>query len=160
MKKTILLLLLIICNASPMFAISTCGDQQVCASLGEILEIDKVIVETVEHGRDEDLTSVQKKSVNKKDELTNEVIFSAMQVKIKTNLTTPINIDADFMELTHDSNAYSFDSNDLIFEPNNRVINNPVNGIVTDDFVPKANIRPETLVGNYKGKVMFTLGAI
>ncbi len=158
-KKVLCILSLFIITGATACA-NDCSTQTLSATLGEILELDKVIVEGIEHNRDEPLTFVVKKSVTGIGTGMNEIELSPMKVKIKTNLTTPISISAEFVELEHEQDLHSFDSQFIIFEPNSRVINNPFNGAISDEFVPKVMTTNTVVEGGYEGIVRFTIGAI
>lgn len=134
--------------------------QVLSTSLGQVLELSKVIVETTEHNVDMPLLDVKKKSKTSISPDINQVSLSPMAVKIHTNLTTPISVTAEFLELNHTLGKYTFSPSDLSFSPNNQTINNPFDEIISEEFIPQLNVRKESATGIYTGKVRFTIGAI
>lgn len=128
--------------------------------LGQILSIESVKVEHITYHKNEPMYNVLIKTADKSNPNVYPLGLSPMIVKIHTNLVTPIYVNAEFLELKHAINAYSFPVGDIAFSPNTYTINSPYDGVETGVFTPVATARTNTVQGAYIGKVLFTLGAI
>lgn len=154
---------LILCLILLSSSIAYCAEssqQTLSASLSDILTISKIIVENVEHDRDEPILSINKTSNTYINPNLNVVTLSPIQVKIHTNMSTPISVGAKFQQLNHSENKYNFASNDLSFSPAEITVNSPYDNMIVGDFVPTMNVRTGVVNGLYKGILVFTLGAI
>ena len=160
MKTKIFLILLSLILFTPKAISNEIATQNISTSLGEVLEISKIIVDTVEFEKNENLDNIKKKNSNKQNKNFTTITLSPIKLKIHTNLTTPISVSADFQELTHNEILYNFNQKDIIFIPKSRTINNPYDNIITDEFIPQLTVQPNAKSGNYTGKIMFTLGVI
>lgn len=86
--------------------------------------------------------------------------MTPLQVKIHTNLSTPIIVNAQFTELKHIANPYKFSDFNLSISPTSYTITNPYDHVVSGTFIPYAIIKPDTVLGDYIGTLIFTLGAL
>lgn len=136
------------------------AQQTLNATLPEVLEISKVIVESKEYPRNSMFDNVTIKSVDTTNPNIYPLGLSPMVVEIRTNLSTPIYVTAEFQELKHALGSYDFPVGDLSFSPQTYTINNPYDGVQTGVYTPVAVARTVTVPGEYLGKVLFTLGAI
>lgn len=160
MKFKIILYILCFLFISNSVQASEIATQTLNINLGEILEISKIIVDGVEYDVDENFSNVKKRNVSSKTRGITRISLSPIKVKIHTNLSTPIMVNAEFQELNHSENLHNFNPSDLSFIPDSRTINNPYDNVITDEFVPVINVTPDTIKGLYNGQIMFTLGAI
>ena len=129
-------------------------------NLPEVLEIEKILVEDMEHERDAQLVNLQIKDTNFFSNDTTILTMTPLQVKIHTNLSTPITVNAQFSELKHTSDPYKFPDFNLSISPTSYTITNPYDHVVSEAFVPYAVIKPDTVPGDYIGTLIFTLGAL
>lgn len=135
--------------------------QQILAvSLGQILSIESVKVEGVTYHKNEPMYNVTIKTANKSNPDVYSIELSPMIVKVHTNLATPIYVRAEFLELKQVIGPYRFPNKDLGFSPSTCTIHAPYDGVETGQFTPIAKARPNTIAGDYVGKILFTLGAI
>ncbi len=108
MRTKIYLFIFLIFFSSQTAKCIEASEQTLAASLGNILEISKIIVENIEHDRDVPLIGVQKKTNTPSNPNLNIITLTPMQVKIHTNMSTPISITAEFQEMKHTSNLYNY----------------------------------------------------
>ena len=134
--------------------------QILSTNLPEVLEIEKIIVEDVEHERDAPLPNVKITDTNFFSNESTILTMTPLQVKIHTNLSTPIIVNAQFTELKHITNPYKFSDFNLSISPTSYTITNPYVHVVSGTFVPYAVIKPDTVLGDYVGTLIFTLGAL
>ncbi len=134
--------------------------QILSTNLPEVLEIEKIIVEDVEHERDAPLPNVKITDTNFFSNESTILTMTPLQVKIHTNLSTPIIVNAQFTELKHITNPYKFSDFNLSISPTSYTITNPYDHVVSGTFVPYAVIKPDTVLGDYVGTLIFTLGAL
>lgn len=157
-KILILSLLLFNINISVLGANQASQTLNTC--LPEVLEIEKIIVSEIEHERDANLTNLKIESINKVYQDYYVIALTPLQVKIHTNLSTPIIINAEFPGLKHTQNSYDFSKFNLSIFPTSYTITNPYDHVVSDVFTPYAVVRPSTVLGDYNGTLLFTLGAL
>lgn len=159
LKKLIILSIIFI-----QVGLSTFGANQaqqiLTTNLPEVLEIEKIIVEDIEHERDAPLPNVKITNTNFFSNESTILTMTPLQVKIHTNLSTPIIVNAQFTELKHIENPYKFSDFNLSISPKSYTITNPYDHIVSDTFIPYAVIKPDTVLGDYIGTLIFTLGAL
>ncbi|MFI3299913.1 MAG: hypothetical protein R3Y28_00685 [Candidatus Gastranaerophilales bacterium] len=160
MNKKLIHLLIMLSLSANIGQSAQVAEQILSTSLGEILELSKVIVDGTEHDRDIPLTGVDKNGTTVVDANLNQIQLTPIQVKIHTNLSTPISVTAEFLELKHIENTYNFDGSDITFSPSTLTISNPYDNIISDEFVPLLNVRSEATTGIYTGQVRFTVSAI
>ncbi len=134
--------------------------QILSTNLPEVLEIEKIIVEDVEHERDAPLPNVKITDTNFFSNESTILTMTPLQLKIHTNLSTPIIVNAQFTELKHITNPYKFSDFNLSISPTSYTITNPYDHVVSGTFVPYAVIKPDTVLGDYVGTLIFTLGAL
>ena len=160
MKKILFIsLICLLCNQSKALSVEF-ANQNVNASLGEILEISKIIVEGVEHDKGGTLHNMQKKELTTINRNLKTLTLSPIKVKIHTNISTPISISAEFQELNHNNNLHNFKTESLSFSPKTITINKPYDNVVSDEFIPKLEIDSAVKSGAYTGQILFTLGVI
>lgn len=136
------------------------ASQVLTTSLPEVLEIEKIIVDDVEHERDAPLPNVKITNTNYFSNESTILTMTPLQVKIHTNLTTPIIINAQFTELKHIANPYKFAGLNLSIYPKSYTITNPYDHVISGEFIPYAVIKPNTVLGDYIGTLLFTLGTL
>lgn len=88
------------------------------------------------------------------------VALTPIKVKIHTNVSSPITVSADFPGLEHIDVNYDFSKFNLSMFPTSYTISEPYDHVVTDIFTPFALVRPNTVLGDYKGTLLFTLGVL
>lgn len=154
------LLLLICFFATPIAMAANSAQQNLTPSLPQILSIEKIIVETAEYDRDEPLANMNIKSSTPTDPNTIVLELSPVKVQINTNMGTPIAVYAQFKELKHQANQYNFSSSQLKVSPTSYTINNPYDHVISGTFIPYVNVLPDTVMGAYRGSLVFTLGAL
>ena len=134
--------------------------QILTTNLPEVLEIEKIIVEDLEHERNASLPNVRITDTNFVDNENTVLAMTPLQVKVHTNLSTPITVNAKFIELRHTINPYKFSDFNLFISPTSYTITNPYDHVVSGTFIPYAIIKPDTVLGDYVGTLIFTLGAL
>lgn len=136
------------------------SSQILSTSLPQVMEIEKVIVETVEYDRDEPMPNMKIK--NSQNTSPNDIMLrlSPVKVQIHTNSSTPVIVNAQFKELKHKDGLYNFNSSNLSVQPGSITINDPYDHMITDVFTPFVDVKPDTVLGRYRGSILFTLGAI
>ncbi len=159
LKKIIILSILLGQINYAVFAANQ-AQQILTTNLLEVLEIEKIIVEDVEHERDAPLPNVKITDTNFFSNESTILTMTPLQVKIHTNLSTPIIVNAQFTELKHIANPYKFSDFNLSISPTSYTITNPYDHVVSDTFVPYAVIKPDTVLGDYVGTLIFTLGVL
>ena len=159
LKKIIILSILLGQINYAVFAANQ-AQQILTTNLPEVLEIEKIIVEDVEHERDAPLPNVKITDTNFFSNESTILTMIPLQVKIHTNLSTPIIVNAQFTELKHIANPYKFSDFNLSISPTSYTITNPYDHVVSDTFVPYAVINPDTVLGDYVGTLIFTLGVL
>lgn len=136
------------------------SSQILSTSLPQVLEIEKILVETAQYDRDEPMPSTRVRETKNVDNNNTLLFLSPMRVQIRTNSSTPITVTAQFKELKHKQGLYDFNPSDLAVEPTSYTINDPYDHIITDIFRPIVDVKPDTALGMYRGSMFFTLGAI
>lgn len=158
-KKVIILNIIFLNVGIPTFAANQ-ATQILTTNLPEVLEIEKIIVEDVEHERDAPLPNVKITNTNFFSNESTILTMTPIQVKIHTNLSTPIIVNAQFTELKHITKPYKFSDFNLSISPTSYTITNPYDHVVSGTFIPYAVIKPDTVLGDYVGTLIFTLGAL
>lgn len=159
LKKILIILLIFV--QTPLIALSATQATQILnMGLPEVLEIEKIIVEDIEHERNAPLYNMKITNTNFVDNQNIILTMSPVKVQVHTNLSTPIIINAQFTKLKHIANPYSFEGFNLSIYPTSYTITNPVDHVITDEFIPYAVIKPDTVLGDYIGSLLFTLGAL
>ena len=152
------LLLLITSSCMKVYAgESSTSPAYTSGTVPEVLEIDKVIVGATEYNRDAFLTTMTRTTLTPIDATTNSLAFSPVTVKIHTNRTKPIRLDASFKELKHDATSTLIPVADLSVSPVSESFPTPYNGIISNPFTFSTLIRPTTLTGAYTGTISFTV---
>lgn len=136
------------------------AQQVLSPSVPQVLSIEKVIVETVEYNRDEPLANMMIKNSQLINPDSISLELSPVKIQIHTNVGTPIIVYAKFRELKHAENKYNFNQSRLTVLPSSYTINNPYDHVESGIFTPYINVGPDTVTGEYKGAILFTLGAI
>lgn len=158
-KKILIIFLIFI--QTPLIALSATQATQILnMGLPEVLEIEKIIVDDVEHNRNAPMPNMVITNTNKVNNQNTILTMTPVQVKIHTNLSTPIIVNAQFTELKHIANPYQFEGFNLSISPTSYTITNPFDHVITDEFIPYAVIKPNTVLGDYIGTLLFTLGAL
>ena len=128
--------------------------------LPEVLEIEKIIVEDIEHEKNGNLSNLKIESINKVFQDYYVVALTPIRVKIHTNLSSPIIVNAEFPGLEHIDKSYDFSKFNLSMFPTSYTISEPYDHVITEEFTPFAVVRPGTVLGDYNGTLLFTLGAL
>lgn len=136
------------------------ASQNLNASLPNVYEIEKIIVETQEYHRDEHLDNMIIKSSTSPNANQNILELSPVKVQIRTNMSTPIVVYADFKDLKHKQGEFNFNKSNLSVSPSSYTINNPYDHVISGIFTPYAIVTPDTTQGDYRGTLTFTLGGI
>ena len=129
-------------------------------NLPEVLEIEKIIVEDIEHEKNGKLNNLKIESINKVFKDYYVVALTPVRVKIHTNLSSPIIVKAEFPGLEHIDKSYDFSKFNLSMFPTSYTINEPFDHVITEEFTPFAVVRPGTVLGDYNGTLLFTLGVL
>ncbi|HIS88696.1 TPA: hypothetical protein IAA87_04660 [Candidatus Avigastranaerophilus faecigallinarum] len=157
-KKIIILLLLVLINGRAFAANQ--ANQTLSMGLPEVLEIEKIIVEDIEHEKNANLSNIKIERINKVYKDYYVLAMTPIKVKIHTNVSSPIIINAEFPSLKHSQNNYDFSEFSLSIFPESYTISNPYDHVITDVFTPFAVVRPDTVLGDYNGTLLFTLGVL
>lgn len=128
--------------------------------LPEVLEIEKIIVKDIQHERDSNLSNLKIESINKVYQDYYVIAMTPIKVKIHTNIASPVIINAEFPGLRHSQDVYDFSKFNLSISPKSYTISEPYDHVVTEEFTPFAVVRPETVLGDYNGLLLFTLGVL
>lgn len=136
------------------------ASQNITASLPNVYEIEKIIVETQEYDRDEHLSNMAIKNSTSPNQNQNILELSPVKVQIRTNMSTPIVVYADFKDLRHKQGEFNFSKSNLAVSPSSYTINNPYDHVISGIFTPYATVTPDTVQGDYRGTLTFTLGGI
>lgn len=136
------------------------ASQNLSAVLPNVYEIEKIIVETQEYQRDEHLDNMVIKSSTSPNANQNILELSPVKVQIRTNMSTPIIVYADFRDLKHKQGKFNFNSSNLSVSPSSYTINNPFDHVISGSFIPYAIVTTDTVQGDYRGTLTFTLGGI
>lgn len=134
--------------------------QTLSIGLPEVLEIEKIIVEDIEHEKNGNLNNLKIESINKVYQDYYVVALTPVKVKIHTNVSSPIIVNAEFPGLEHIDKSYDFSKFNLSMFPTSYTINEPYDHIITGKFTPFAVVRPGAVLGDYNGTLLFTLGAL
>lgn len=154
--RTIFLLLLLLFSSQSGY----CADQILTTTLPQVMEIEKIIVETAQYDRDEPMPNMQIQESTNVNANTIRLRLSPVKVQIHTNSSTPLIINATFKELKNIDGTYNFKSSNLSINPKSYTISNPYDHVITDSFTPYVNVKPDTVTGTYRGAILFTLGGI
>lgn len=154
--RTGLSLLLLLFSAQSVF----CADQILTTTLPQVMEIEKIIVETAQYDRDEPMLNMQIQESTNVNANTIRLRLSPVKVQIHTNSSTPLIVNATFKELKNIDGKYNFKSSNLSITPKSYTISNPYDHVITDSFTPYVNVKPDTVTGTYSGAILFTLGGI
>lgn len=157
--KFIWIFLLFLITSTESFC-SESANQNFAATLPNVYEIEKVIVETQEYNRDEHLSNMIIKGSTSPNANQNILELSPVKVQIRTNMSTPIIIYADFRDLRHKQGQFNFSKSNLSVSPSSYTINNPYDHVISGNFIPYATVTPDTIQGDYRGTLTFTLGGI
>lgn len=136
------------------------ANQSLNASLPQVLSIEKIIVEAQEYDRDERMSNMEIKETRNVDQNSTVLRLSPVRVQIHTNMGTPIIVYAKFRDLKHKAGMFDFTQANLAIMPESYTINNPYDHVISGIFTPFANVTPDTVAGDYRGTLTFTLGAI
>lgn len=158
MKFLWIFLLLLITSLQVFCAES--ASQNLTAALPNVYEIEKIIVETQEYNRDEHLSNMIIKNSTSPNQNQNILELSPVKVQIRTNMSTPIIVYADFKDLRHKQGEFNFSKSNLSVSPTSYTINNPYDHVISENFIPYATVTPNTVQGDYRGTLTFTLGGI
>lgn len=159
LKKIAVFLILILQIKQAAFC-ATEANQILNLGLGEVLEIEKIIVEDIEHERNAPLPNVRITNTNKVNNQNTILTMTPVSVKIHTNVSSPIVVSAQFTKLKHVENPYEFADINLSVSPTSYTISNPYDHVESGVFIPYAVIKPDTVIGDYVGTLLFTLGVI
>lgn len=158
MRKLILFLFLL------CFCVESFGAENATQSLNiglpEVIEIEKIIVETIEYNSDDPLPNMKIKETTPVDINNTTLRLSPVKVKLHTNASSPLIISALFKELNHRSGLYNFSQANLSVIPTSQTISNPYDHVITDIFTPYVNVKPDSVLGLYRGTLVFTVGGI
>lgn len=134
--------------------------QVLTTELPEVLEIEKIIVESIEYNRDDSMPNMNIKETTPVDANNTTLRLSPVKVKLHTNASSPIIVSALFKELNHKSGSYNFSQANLSITPSSQTISNPYDHVTTDIFTPYVNVKPDSTLGLYRGTLVFTVGKI
>lgn len=151
------LFLLCFCNVS--FAAQQ-SSQVLSVGLPQVLEIEKIIIENVEYNRDEPLPNMKIKETIPVNSDNLKLRLSPVKVKLHTNTSSPVIVSALFKELNHNDGLYNFSQANLSVVPSTQTLSDPYDHIITDIFTPYVNVKPDSVLGSYKGLLLFTVGGI
>lgn len=157
--KFILIFLLFLISVPHGFCAES-ASQNLNAALPNVYEIEKIIVETQEYDRDEHLSNMTIKNSTSPNLNQNILELSPVKVQIRTNMSTPIIVYADFKDLKHKQGQFNFSKSNLSVSPSSYTINNPYDHVISGNFIPYATVTPDTVQGDYRGTLTFTLGGI
>ena len=160
LQKKIIILSLIFFNSSFQALGATQSSQVLTTNLPEVLEIEKIIVDDVEHEKNSNLDNLTIESINKVAQDYYVLALTPVRVKIHTNVSSPIIVNADFPGLNNINESYDFSKFSLSMFPTSYTISNPYDHVVTDIFTPFADVRPDNVLGDYQGTLLFTLGVL
>ena len=159
LKKILIILFIFV--QTPLIALSTTQATQILnMGLPEVLEIEKIIVDNVEHERNAPLTNLKITYVDKVDNENYVLALTPIRVKIHTNVASPIIVSAEFVRLDHLIVPYNFETFNLSMFPTSQTLSDPFDHIISDIFTPYAIVKPNTVIGDYEGELLFTLGAL
>lgn len=158
MKFVWIILLLLITSLQGFCAES--ANQNLNATLPNVYEIEKVIVETQEYNRDEYLSNMTIKNSTSPNQNQNILELSPVKIQIRTNMSTPIIVYADFKDLKHKQGLFNFNKSNLSVSPASYTINNPYDHVISGNFIPYATVTSDAVQGDYRGTLTFTLGGI
>ena len=136
------------------------ASQNLNASIPNVYEIEKIIVELQEYHRDEHLSNMTIKNSTSPNANQNILELSPVKVQIRTNMSTPIVVYADFKDLKHKQGEFNFNKSNLSVSPSSYTINNPYDHVISGIFTPYATVTPDAVQGDYRGTLTFTLGGI
>ncbi len=160
LKKIIIYNLIIFAQINGIVFGANQAQQILTTNLPEVLEIEKIIVKDIQHEKDSNLNNITIESINKVYQDYYVIAMTPIQVKIHTNVASPIIVNADFPGLRHTQNEYDFSKFNLSISPQSYTITEPYDHVVTGEFTPFAVVRPGTVLGNYNGVLLFTLGVL
>lgn len=158
MRGVILFLCLLFFRAE-CFAVQQTS-QALSPVLPEVLEIEKIIVEEIEYSCNDPLPNMKIKETTPIDLNNTTLRLSPVKVKLHTNASSPIMISALFQELNHNNGMYNFSQENLSIIPKSQIISNPYDHVTSDIFTPYVNVKPESVLGLYRGILVFTVGGI
>ena len=136
------------------------ANQNLSAALPNVYEIEKIIVETQEYFRDEHLSNMTIKNSTSPNSNQKILELSPVKVQIRTNMSSPIIVYADFRDLKHKQGKFNFNKSNLSVSPSSYTINNPYDHVISGNFIPYATVTTDTVQGDYRGTLTFTLGGI
>lgn len=157
--RGLIIFLCLFCICGKTFAAQEAA-QILSASLPQVIEIEKIIVESIEYNRDDPMPNMKIKETTPIDNFNTTLRLSPVKVQLHTNSSSPVIITALFKELNHKNGLYNFSQANLSVEPSSQTISNPYDHVVTDIFTPYVNVKPESTLGLYRGVLVFTIGAI
>lgn len=134
--------------------------QILSSSLPQVLEIEKICVESIEYNRDDPMPNMKIKEMTSIDADNMMIRLTPVRVKLHTNASTPVIVSALFKELNCKNNTYNFSAENLSIIPNSQTISNPYDHVMTDIFTPYVNVKPNSALGLYRGTLVFTVGGI
>lgn len=136
------------------------ASQVLYSELPQILEIEKIIVENIEYNRDEPMPNMIIKETTPVNANNLSLRLSPVKVKLHTNASSPVIVSALFKELNHKDGLYNFSQATLSVIPTSQTISNPYDHVITDIFTPYVNVKPDSVLGLYRGTLVFTVGGI
>ena len=158
MKKYILLILFL--ASINITRASTDANQTIQANIADVMHIDKVIINNVEHEKDEYLGKVNIRTAKKINDECYKIDLDPFIVRINTNMNDPIQVSAEFTRCISDCGRYPIDNSDLSITPKSHTINNPHNLIETDFFTPSVLVHKDTVLTTYNARLTITLSRI
>lgn len=157
MRNLVLLYFLfwgIVCYGAPQ------ASQVLRMDLPEVLEIEKIIVETIEYNRNEPMPNMKIKQTTPVNANNTTLRLSPVKVKLHTNTSSPVVVTALFKELKHNNGSYNFSQANLSISPSSQTISNPYDHVITNAFTPYVNVKPDSTLGLYRGILVFTVGGL
>lgn len=157
--RRVLVFLFLLIFSSQTFAMQE-ASQTLSLSLPEVLEIEKIIVENIEYNRDDPMPNMKIKETTPIDSNNTMLRLSPVKVQLHTNTSSPVVISALFKELNHREGMYNFSASNLSIVPKSQTISNPYDHVMTDVFTPYVNVKPDSVLGFYRGTLLFSIGGI
>lgn|GEM_PF-2739908 len=155
-KILFLLLILFISSYQSVFANPEQAQHCLHASLPEYLCIDSYYIDGKKIPPSEKYPRVSIQKVIKIDDKNNLIELSGFQIKVKTNGSGPVCVNADFQSLI--GKEYKFSEDDLSVCPPKAQITDLSQ--LSTKFTPKAKVGCDVKKGDYIGKMVFTIGTL
>ncbi len=135
--------------------------QDLTGILREVLEIEAARINTSEYFRDAPFgTNLKIVTVNKSNQQYYILSLIHIDIQVHTNMGSPIYVNADFVSFRKLDGTHTISQQDLYFIPHSISVDSPYDHMWVGGFTPTIITRNTTMSGDYRGEVLFTLGAI